>query len=58
MWDTYDFSRIRTYRGHESHINSLDYFGKDELVTGSDDCTVKLWDNRTRKHTASYNVGF
>lgn len=58
MWDTYDFSRIRTYRGHESHVNSLDHHGKDELVTGSDDCTVKLWDNRARKHTASFNIGY
>ena len=58
MWDTYNFSRARTYRGHESHINSLDLSGKDDLVTGSDDCTVKLWDNRIRKHTASFNIGY
>ena len=58
MWDTYDFSRVRTFRGHQSHVNSIDISGKDDIVTGSDDCTVKLWDVRTRQHTASFNIGF
>lgn len=58
MWDTYDFSRVRTFRGHQSHVNAIDISGKDDIVTGSDDCTVKLWDVRTRQHTASFNIGF
>jgi Prp8 binding protein len=57
MWDTYDFSRVRTFRGHESHVNSISVTA-DFVVTGSDDCTVKLWDTRVRKHTASFNVGY
>jgi len=57
MWDTYDFSRIRTYRGHENHVNSIDLHGENDIVTGSDDCTIKLWDNRVRKHTFNFNIG-
>lgn len=58
MWDTYDFSRVRTYRGHDSHVNGIDVSGTNDVVTGSDDCSVKLWDNRVRKYTTSFNVGF
>lgn len=58
MWDTYDFSRVRTYRGHESHVNSIDISGAEQVATGSNDCTLKLWDNRVRKHTSSFNVGY
>jgi Prp8 binding protein len=57
MWDTYDFARVRTFRGHESHVNSISVSAYS-VVTGSDDCTVKLWDTRVRKHTASFNVGY
>jgi Prp8 binding protein len=57
MWDTYDFSRIRTYRGHDSHVNSIDV-SDNSVVTGSDDSTVKLWDTRQRNHTVSFNIGF
>ena len=60
MWDTYDFTRARTFKGHESHVNSIDRSPADptSIVTGSDDCTVKLWDTRVRKHTTSFTLGF
>lgn len=57
MWDSFDFQRVRTYRGHENHVNAIDTCN-DSIVSGSDDCTVKLWDNRIRKHTYSFNIGY
>lgn len=52
-WDTYNFTKVRTFRGHENNVNSIDVLG-DRFVTGSDDCTVKVWDNRSQKYTSSF----
>jgi len=46
VWDTYSFTKSRTLRGHDNNVNSVDVKG-DRIVTGSDDCTVKVWDNRS-----------
>ena len=68
-WDMADFSRIRSYRGHEDVVNSVDVSYLDQsqnmtslqydmLVSGSNDCTLKLWDVREKKYSASFKVGF
>jgi Prp8 binding protein len=65
-WDTVDFSRIRSYKGHTDIVNSVDCSYKtggfsgtqDLLVSGSDDGTVKIWDFRDSKYMRSFNVGY
>lgn len=73
-WNTVDFSRVRTFKGHEDVVNSLDvsYQGSeataeagaspalhcDMLASGSNDGTVKLWDFRERRYSASFIVGY
>jgi len=56
-WDTVDFSRIRTYKGHEQIINSV-ACTNDLLASGSDDCTVKLWDARAKSSTATFKLDY
>ena len=56
-WDTTNFTRIRTYRGHEGNVNSID-IKEDLMVSGSDDCTVKVWDARVRQCTSSLKIGY
>ena len=51
-WDTTSFTRIRTFKGHDGNVNSIDLF-EDQVVSASDDSTVKLWDSRVRQHTTS-----
>ena len=72
-WDTVDFSRIRTFKGHQDVVNSLDVSYKggndtntslatglacDMLASGSNDGTVKLWDFRERRFSASFIVNY
>ena len=65
-WDTTDFSRVRSYKGHTDIVNSIDCSHKasgfagtqDLLVSGSDDGTVKLWDVRDTKYAKSFNLGY
>lgn len=57
VWDTTNFAKIRTFRGHENNLNSVDVLG-DRIVTGSDDCTLKVWDQRTQKYTLSFKLGY
>ena len=76
-WNTVDFTRIRTFKGHTDVVNSLDISyanmaGKDMdmstvpsiglecdmLASGSNDGTVKVWDFRERRFSASFAVGY
>jgi len=65
-WNTADFSRIRSYKGHTDIVNSIDCSNKtqayagtqDILASGSDDGTVKIWDFRESKYVKSFNVGY
>ena len=55
-WDSVDFSRVRSYKGHEESVNSIDCAYRDGkslsgmLASASDDGTVKLWDTRSSKY--------
>jgi Prp8 binding protein len=54
-WDLTSGTRIRRYVGHEEIINAMDISkrGEELLISGSDDCTIGIWDPRT-KHAADY----
>lgn len=54
VWDANAGTRIRRLRGHTSFVNSC-CPAKDEplVVTGSDDGTIKLWDQRRRPYISS-----
>lgn len=49
-WDIHSGLRLRRHTGHEGIVNSIDAFrrGTEVLVTGSDDCTIGLWDPRQK----------
>ncbi|XP_031567783.1 U5 small nuclear ribonucleoprotein 40 kDa protein-like [Actinia tenebrosa] len=50
MWDYETGSRIKKLKGHTSFVNSCcpSRRGMQYIVSGSDDCTIKLWDTRKR----------
>lgn len=54
-WDLTNGARIRRYIGHEEIINTMDISkrGEELLISGSDDCTIGIWDPRT-KNAADY----
>ena len=54
-WDLTTGERIRRYIGHEEIVNTLDISkrGEEVLYSGSDDCTLGIWDPRT-KNAADY----
>jgi WD40 repeat protein len=44
IWDTTDWSLLRSLQGHEKSVNSIDLDPDEKvLATGSSDQTVKLW---------------
>ncbi|UNI15485.1 hypothetical protein JDV02_002014 [Purpureocillium takamizusanense] len=49
-WDLTSGARIRRYIGHEEVINTMDVSkrGEELLISGSDDCTIGIWDPRTK----------
>lgn len=52
-WDTVTGLRKCKFNEHESIVNSVDCGRIDKrlVVSVSNDCTGRLWDNRTRQHT-------
>lgn len=50
IWDYETGTRIKKLKGHSSFVNSCfpSRRGPQYIVSGADDCTVKLWDTRKR----------
>lgn len=50
IWDVPLSQRIRKLKGHTGFVNSIRCTrrGNQTLVSGSDDCTIKIWDPRKR----------
>lgn len=57
LWDTMTGQRIKRMKGHTSFVNSIDSArnGKPLVVSGGDDCQVKVWDRRRRQPLSSLN---
>ena len=50
-------SRIKRLKGHTSYVNSVHPARRGEpmIVSGSDDCMIKVWDQRKRNAAQSLN---
>lgn len=50
IWDTNIGTRIKKMRGHTSYVNCCHSArrGPQLICSGSDDCTIRLWDERKR----------
>lgn len=57
IWDVPLAQRIRKLKGHEGYVNSVRATrrGNPTLVSGSDDCTIKIWDPRKRNAVHTLN---
>lgn len=51
VWDVPTAMRIRKMKGHQNFVNSVmnTRRGPPMLVSGSDDCTIKIWDARRKQ---------
>jgi Prp8 binding protein len=49
-WDVHYGTRVRRYTGHGGPVNAVEVSkrGKEMLVTGSDDCSIGIWDPRSK----------
>ncbi|XP_068707210.1 U5 small nuclear ribonucleoprotein 40 kDa protein-like [Montipora capricornis] len=56
IWDFETGARIKKLKGHSSFVNSCfpSRRGPQYIVSGADDCTVKLWDTRKRGCTQTF----
>ncbi|KAL0047044.1 hypothetical protein WJX82_004928 [Trebouxia sp. C0006] len=51
-------SHTQTFKGHSSTVNALDWSSDGEiLLSGSDDCRVKLWSAESGKAVQSFDSG-
>lgn len=57
VFDTMTGQRVKRMKGHTSFVNSVDCArsGKPLVVSGGDDCQVKVWDRRRRQPLSSLN---
>lgn len=60
VWDVPTGQRLKKCKGHLSFVNTCcpARRGPPILASGSDDCTVKLWDIRVKSHLHSIDTGF
>ena len=42
-------TRMRTLNKHSGVVNSVGLGAENLIVSGSDDCTAKVWDARSRR---------
>eukprot|EP01107_Rhizomastix_libera_P006896 TRINITY_DN2111_c0_g1_i2.p1 TRINITY_DN2111_c0_g1~~TRINITY_DN2111_c0_g1_i2.p1 ORF type:complete len:337 (-),score=67.36 TRINITY_DN2111_c0_g1_i2:93-1103(-) len=56
MYDCNGGERVKQMKGHSSYVNSCDTSRKNInlIVSGSDDCTTKIWDTRVRGAVSTF----
>ncbi|MCL4117402.1 UNVERIFIED_CONTAM: hypothetical protein GTU68_035821 [Idotea baltica] len=59
-WDTCTGNRIKRLKGHTSFVNSVHSArrGPSMIVSGGDDCTILLWDQRKKRPVTSLQNTF
>lgn len=57
IWDVERGERVRRWKGHTLVVNSCQVArrGPEMVVSGSDDKTIKLWDNRLKDAVQSFD---
>ena len=57
VFDTNAGVRLKRLKGHTSYVNSVHPARRGEplIVSGSDDCSIKVWDQRRRMPLHSLN---
>lgn len=60
VWDLEGLKKIKKFTGHTSFVNSCNPArrGQDLVVSGSDDCTAKVWDLRVKEPVHSLDCKF
>jgi WD40 repeat protein len=43
MWNMESGLCIKTLNGHEGSVLCLTIINNDKIVSGSDDCSIKIW---------------
>lgn len=57
IWDLEKGNCVKKLKGHGSFVNSCDVSrrGQLKICSGSDDCTVKVWDPRQKAQLTTFN---
>ncbi len=56
LWDQEQRKRMREFQGHTGRINSI-AINEKQVLTGSDDGTLRLWDLETAQTIKAFSVG-
>lgn len=60
VWDVFTSQRIRKLKGHTGFVNTCrgTRRGQQMIVSGSDDNTIRIWDERKRYAVNSFDNGY
>ena len=57
IWDVSAASKVHTLAGHEGRITGLAFRSNDELISASEDGTVRLWNVTEEREIRRYRAG-